>query len=176
MPLNNKTFRKFETFDLKEGDQFIPSTEDNNYNNSETENEEFLVGYRTGATNTLSGKNEFKVRMQDARGVYYNTTAYWEEHNQITKEGDVYVYSDATAIDSNGNEFVTPRIKIGTGAWLGNLQFVGQATMERLGQHIADNERHVNPGEREEWNNKINIDPDNAVEDETLQIVRHNIL
>lgn len=173
----DKTFRKFETFDLKEGDEYIPSTADNNYNNPEEWNEEFLVGYHTGAANTLSGKQEFKVRMQDARGIYYGTTAYWTEHPCVPKEGDIYIYTDATVIGADGETITTPQMKIGTGnAWLAQLRFLCQPVAERLNQHIEDNGRHLMPNEREWWNNKINIDPDNAVEDEALLFNRLNLL
>ncbi len=173
---NDKTFRKFETFDLKEGEQYIPSTADNNYNNPVEGNEEFIVGYHTGAANTLSGKQEFKTRLSDVKGIHYGTTAYWAENPCLTKEGDIYVYTDAVVTGPDGETIVTPQIKIGTGAWLSNLRFIAQPVAERLDQHISDTAAHIQPGEREEWNNKINIDPNNAVQDEALQIVRHNIL
>jgi len=170
----DKDFRKFETFDLKEGEEYIPSTSDNNYNNPETGNEDFLVGYHTGDQDTLSGKNEFKIRLQDARGIYYGTTEYWAENPRIPKEGDIYIYTDAVVTDKDGNEITMPQMKIGTGnAYLANLRFVGQAIMQKLDQHIADTGVHLQPGEREYWNSKIDIDPDNAVEDETLLITRH---
>lgn len=166
-------FRKFETFDLKEGEEFIQSVEDNNYNHDKSEAEEFLVGYRTGAKNTLTGKREFKMRLLEARGIYYNTTDYWSRHNCVPKAGDIYIYSDAIVTDKNGNIIRTPQMKIGTGnAYLTELRFVSQDVSNELKQHINDNNRHLNPGEREFWNNKINIDPDNAVADEVLLLNR----
>lgn len=170
----DKDFRKFETFDLKEGEEYIPSTSDNNYNNPETGNEDFLVGYHTGDQDTLSGKNEFKIRLQEARGIYYGTTEYWTEHPCIPKEGDIYIYTDAKAISEDGDEITVQRIKIGTGnAWLANLRFVGQHVVDKLDLHINDNTRHVTPNEREKWNLKLNIDPEHPVdEDGTLIFTR----
>lgn len=174
--MSDLKFRKFETFDLKQGDTYIPSTEQNNYNNTAGEKEDFLVGYHTGTTNTVSGKNEFKILLQDARGIYYGTTEYWSKNPCVPKQGDIYIYVDAVITGPNGEQITTPQVKVGTGnAWLDNLRFITQPTAELLQQHMADNERHVNPGEREYWNNKINIDPDNAVENETLLINRKNL-
>lgn len=100
---------------------------------------------------------------------YSNTTAYWDAHATIIpKKDDIYIYEDVQVTDKDGNTVTTPMIKIGTGReYLGNLPFVGQYTMERLESHIADNGRHVNPGERDRWNNKLNIN-DFAIDDDTI--------
>ena len=150
--------RKFESFDLKKDNEYIHSVEKNNYNDNPDETEDYLVGYRTGAKESLSQKREFKIRLEDARGVHYNTTEYWVKNNQIAKAGDIYIYSDALVTDSSGNTFVSPQIKIGTGnAWLSDLRFINQDATRQLGQHIRDNNRHINAGERESWNNKLNV-------------------
>jgi len=169
-------FRKFEDFDLKTDDGYEYSTPENNYNHDPEGNpEEFLVGYRTGVDNALFGRREFKVRMDKARGIYYNTTEYWAANPCIPKEGDIYIYTDAKVIGADGLEITTPQMKIGTGnAWLANLRFVNQHIAESLQQHIEDDNRHLNPGEREFWNNKLNVDPDYPVDEEGTLLLNRN--
>lgn len=164
MPIN-KEFRKFETFDLKEGEKYTPSTSDNNYNNPDTGTENFLVGYHTGDKNTLSGRNEFKIRLQDVRGIYYGSTAYWNDRaTYVPMKGEVFVYTDGETYENDGKTVLVPLMKIGTGEeYLGQLPFVGKPTRDLLAAHIADEERHVKPGEREKWNRKLNIDPERSV-------------
>jgi hypothetical protein len=96
---------------------------------------------------------------------FCNTTAYWEARPTIIpKKGDFYIYEDAQVTDKDGNTVTTARMKIGTGnEYLGQLKFIDQHTQERLEAHIADNDRHVNGGERERWNSKLNIDPNPGV-------------
>lgn len=43
---------------------------------------------------------------------------------------------------------------------------IGNALLQ---EHIADNNRHLRPGEREFWNNKINVD----IEEELLEFNRN---
>ena len=102
------------------------------------------------------------ILRQDQTRQHINTTAYWNAHPTIIpKKGEIYIYSDATVTGADGQPVATPRIKIGTGnEYLVQLPFAGQPTVERLEAHIADNDRHVNDGERDRWNSKLNIDPD----------------
>jgi len=106
-----------------------------------------------------------------------NTTAYWNAHPTIIpKKGEIYIYEDAQVTDANGNTVTVPMMKIGTGnEYLGQLPFVGQQTAERLEAHIADNDRHINAGERDRWNSKLNADPDPNVHysNETIFFTRN---
>ena len=172
--MSDITFRKFDSFDLKDGDEYKYSDANNNFNEKDGEKEEFLVGYRTGVDDALFSKREFKVSLLNARGIYYNTSEYWSKNNVIPKEGEIYIYADAKVVDDNGNTVTTPQMKIGTGnAWLSDLRFVNQDIADKLNQHIYDDERHIQPKEREFWNNKLNVDPDNPIAEETLLLNRN---
>ena len=94
-----------------------------------------------------------------------NTVAYWEEHATIIpKKGEIFIYEDVAITDADNNQTLVQRIKIGTGnEYLGQLPFIEQNTYENLESHIADNARHINEGEREKWNSKLNIDPNPSV-------------
>lgn len=92
-------------------------------------------------------------------GKYVNTTAYWNEHATIIpKKGDIYIYSDGSSFEEDGQTILVPLIKIGTGdEYLGLLPFVGEDESRRLSNHINDNVRHITAEERASWNNKVTV-------------------
>lgn len=105
---------------------------------------------------------------QDLYVVSENTTAGWGENIQyIPKAGEICVYTDYMTIqDDLGNDVTYPGIKIGDGnAYLIDLPFVGAETRYLLLRRIQDHENntalHIQPGEREFWNNKLNYDVTN---------------
>ena len=90
------------------------------------------------------------------------TVAFWEAHRDyIPKRGEIVVYSDRRVIDG----VPYPGIKIGDGRAFGiDLPFAGddgsRIIMDILNDHIHDNARHIVPGERENWNNKVSCSID----------------
>lgn len=73
------------------------------------------------------------------------------------------VYTDFQVIeDEQGNKTYVPSFKIGDGnAYLIDKPFIGAADSKLLQEHIEDTGVHVQPGEREFWNNKINyVEPE----------------
>lgn len=105
------------------------------------------------------------LRPDQLRQPKMNTTAYWDARaTYVPKKGEIIVYSDGETYERDGQTVTVPLMKIGTGnEYLGQLPFVGQPTRDALAAHIADNERHVNEGEREKWNSKLNIDPNPSI-------------
>ena len=65
--------------------------------------------------------------------------------------------------DEQGHMVYVPGFKIGDGnAYLIDKPFVGEADSKLLREHLEDTGLHIQPGEREFWNNKLNyIEPDN---------------
>ena len=90
------------------------------------------------------------------------TVAYWEaRRDYIPKKGEIVVYTDRRVIDG----VAYPGIKIVDGRAFGiDLPFAGddsvQIIMDILEDHIHDNARHIVPGERENWNNKVSCSID----------------
>lgn len=105
------------------------------------------------------------VTSQDLYIVSENTTAGWNENPlYLPKAGEICVYTDyMTVQDDMGNDVTYPGIKIGDGnAYLIDMPFVGAETRYLLLRRIQDHENntdlHIQPGEREFWNNKLNYD------------------
>lgn len=73
------------------------------------------------------------------------------------------VYADYQSyIDEHGDLVFVPGFKIGDGnAYLIDKPFVGEADSKLLHQHLEDTGVHIQPGEREFWNNKLNyVEPE----------------
>ena len=105
---------------------------------------------------------------EDLYIVSENTTAGWNENPQyLPKKGEICVYTDyQTAQDDMGNTLVFQGIKIGDGnSYLIDMPFVGEEDryliLRRLQQHENNTAMHLQPGEREFWNNKLNYDVTN---------------
>lgn len=114
----------------------------------------------------------------EAIGIKYGTTSYWNEQvGYIPPKREIIIYSDYAhkqkQIEVDG-ELVTvtidiPGVKIGTGnAYVQDLAFVGEYEADLLYAHLLDDDRHLRPGERERWNNKLNVDDDSEVVEDTL--------
>lgn len=117
---------------------------------------------------TMSAEDKRKL---DSMGIHYNSTHYWNcAIGYIPKAGEIIIYSDYKVISVEGQTKYVPGIKIGTGnAYVQDLAFIlGNEDAELLLEHIADNVRHITDEERAYWNNKLNVDDIQEVEEETL--------
>lgn len=118
---------------------------------------------------------------QGSAGILYGTTAYWNSHpDLIPPRGKVVVYSDyAHEEDELGNTINIPNIKIADGlAYLIDQPFVSDDLRQAFNSHIADTNTHIQVGEREFWNNKVNVDDvyeqtHAELQNETLVITRN---
>jgi len=74
------------------------------------------------------------------------------------------VYTDyQTKTDPETGEVIyIPNFKIGDGnAYLADKPFIGDDLRDALQQHLEDTGIHLQPGEREFWNNKLNyVEPE----------------
>lgn len=115
--------------------------------------------------------NDFNDRLIDqSLGIQYDTTANWNAKiGYIPKAGAVIIYSDYKTITKNGETVNIPGIKIGSGnGYVQDLAFLDEALVLQIATHIDDNLRHINPGEREFWNNKLNVDDRAEVVEDSL--------
>lgn len=87
-----------------------------------------------------------------SKNIFVDTTANWDaQRDLIAKKDCIYVYSDYQTIDGVN----IPAIKVGDGTtYLIDLPFVMGNDMT-LNDHINDTNVHIQPGEREFWNNKV---------------------
>ena len=113
-----------------------------------------------------------------------DTTANWNAaRGFVPLAGEVIVYNDYKQIQREINGVVktvdVPWIKIGDGnAFVQDLPFVMEDLNDRLMEHINDMEIHVTLGEKNFWNNKINVDDayeqiHDELVDETLVLNRN---
>ena len=88
----------------------------------------------------------------DMDNVHADTTANWNAQPQfVGKKGHLYIYTDYDTIDG----VPIPAMKIGDGsAYLIDAPFL-TANATRFNAHVADTDVHIQPGEREFWNNKV---------------------
>ena len=100
---------------------------------------------------------------QSPTNIRYDTTIGWDSQPQLVSEiSTIYVYTDKFYyIDGEGNTIYVPGIKIGDGnAYLIDKPFITDAIQQAFTEHMNDLLIHVQPGERERWNNKLNyIEP-----------------
>lgn len=106
------------------------------------------------------GGSESSVR------ILYNTVDGWNSQKQLVSQlGSVYVYTDKDKYITDTGEIIwIPGIKIGDGnAYLIDKPFITTAVEQKLIKHMEDVLTHIQPGEREKWNNKLNyIEPGNS--------------
>ena len=103
-------------------------------------------------------------------GIQYDTTANWDSKvGYIPEAGQLIIYSDYKTIEKDGNQVLIPGIKIGSGnAYVQDLAFLDEALVRQIVNHIDDNLRHINTGEREFWNRKLNVNDASEVVEGTL--------
>ena len=114
----------------------------------------------------------------------HDTTEHWNNAvGFVPLPGEIIIYDDyKTVTYEDHGETKTkriPGIKIGSGnAYVQDLGFVDDELRDRLMEHINNQEIHVTLGEKNFWNNKVNIDDADEVihgelEDETLIFTRN---
>lgn len=103
--------------------------------------------------------------LSDLYIVSENTKAGWNSNPQyLPKKGEICVYTDYTVVtDDQGRTITYPEIKIGDGnSYLIDLPLISDSAryflMNKLQEHINDTAVHIQPGERQFWNNKLNYD------------------
>ena len=110
-------------------------------------------------------------RKLESVGVHYNSTEYWNSQwDYIPPAGAIIVYYDYKRYeDQYGVVHYVPGIKVGSGnAYLIDLSFLGKKEELDLLKHIADQEAHTTIEEKKFWSNKLNVDDEHEVVDETL--------
>lgn len=123
-------------------------------------------------SNTL---NDFDQRLIDqSLGIQYDTTANWNSKiGYIPKAGALIVYSDYKTIEKDGNTVLIPGLKIGSGnAYVQDLAFLDEAVVQQIVNHIDDNIRHISAAERAFWNNKLNVNDNAEVINDSLTFNR----
>jgi hypothetical protein len=98
------------------------------------------------------------------------TTEYWNNRTgYVPPAGTIIVYNDYKSKEVDGETIYTPGIKIGSGnGYVQDLAFVDGDVSDALVSHINDTLVHIQSGEREFWNRKLNVDDNMEVVDETL--------
>ena len=104
-----------------------------------------------------------------------DTTEHWNNAaGFVPLQGEVIIYTDYMQQEKEvGGILQTvniPGIKIGDGnAYVQDLPFVGGDIRNMLLEHIHNADMHIALGERDFWNNKINVDDAyEAVHDELV--------
>ena len=103
-------------------------------------------------------------------GIYYGTTEYWNSRiGYIPEEGTIIIYSDYAQRTIDGVTVNVPGIKVGSGnAYVQDLVFAGDADYSRFMNHITNNAIHITNAERAKWSDKLNVQDDYEVVDDTL--------
>ena len=97
-----------------------------------------------------------------------DTTLNWNRaRGFVPMEGEVIIYTDYESktytVEEYGEQVTKtvfiPNIKIGDGnAYVQDLPFVDKVLRDTLMEHINNMDLHVTLGEKNFWNNKINVD------------------
>lgn len=96
--------------------------------------------------------------------IYYDTTENWNSQSElISEKGSIYIYLDANQLHEN----FEPRLKIGNGSYLIDINFIDQDYYD----HIRNKIIHIKQEEREYWNDKIGVKI-NELDNEQLVIYK----
>lgn len=99
--------------------------------------------------------------------IIYKTTEEWGQlPDLVGAKNTIYVYLDKYSyVDEHGETIYVPGVKLGDGtSKLQDIPFLLDASMKWLFDHIHDRTVHIQPGEREFWNNKLNyVEPENEL-------------
>lgn len=134
----------------------------------------------------LHGLDYFYHQLQfDSSKIKYNTTAYWNSHSDlIPPQGTIVVYSDArgqVGVNHLGEPIYEPDMKICDGrAYLIDQPFINEDLRKIVMAHL-ESLSHLQEGEREFWNHKIDVDDGyeqvhDELQNETLVLTRDNLL
>ena len=92
---------------------------------------------------------EEALRRLTVQNILIDTTANWKEKaSTISKKGTIYIYSDYDKTEDNKD---IAGIKIGNGAYLGDVQFVDIKYNECIANKII----YITQEERVKWNSKV---------------------
>lgn len=99
-----------------------------------------------------------------------DTTANWNAAiGFIPMQGEIIIYTDYQTKVIDGESVNIPGIKVGSGnAYVQDLAFVGELEREIILEHTHDEGIHVTSAEKLIWSNKLNVDDDNEVVNESL--------
>lgn len=105
----------------------------------------------------------------EAAAVHYGTTEYWNTQSTLIGEkSHIYIYTDYSTVESDGNIITVPNIKIGDGAaYLIDNPFITTSIEDLMQLHINDNIKHITAEERSVWNGKVRCYL-NASDNETI--------
>lgn len=147
-----------------------------------------LVNYytKTEIDNKLAGKQDTLISGETIKtvngqsilgsgditftNILYGTTEYWNNQVGFVPEArTIIVYTDYATKEVDGQIVNVPGIKIGGGnGYVQDLAFVGDDLANTLITHINNMNLHVSTQDRENWNNKLNVNDSQEVVDETL--------
>ena len=131
--------------------------------------------YQGQATNTQAALQELYKKIDSTKEsvVISKTKAEWDAQPTLrTQLNTIYVYTDAFTYNDGTEDIVVAGIKIGDGnAYLIDKPFITDYLANVLMEHMQDNERHLNEGERDKWNNKITCSDE--ISNETLVLTRN---
>lgn len=118
-----------------------------------------LLNVSQSMTGTLNASG----RISDTP-IHYGSTDEWNSNPElIGQKGHIYVYSDYSKTEIDGETVSVPNIKIGDGkAYLIDSPFVTASVEDVIDTHIADTSVHISDGDRQAWGDKIRcyIDPE----------------
>ena len=84
--------------------------------------------------------------------------------SKISQKNVLYIYSDYKTIQKDGQQILLPGIKIGDGkSYLIDIPFLNDTNNEieqMVLDHINNDVIHIQSGERDFWNNKLNYSLD----------------
>lgn len=108
--------------------------------------------------------------LPDMTGIKCETTEYWNNAiGYIPGPGEIIIYSDYQTKEVDGQTINIPGIKIGSGnGYVQDLAFLNQDLADALYDHITNTTMHVTQAEKDYWNNKLNVDDNYEVVDESL--------
>jgi len=101
------------------------------------------------------------------------TTYYWNRKaGYIPKSGAIIVYTDYKTKVVDGQTIYIPGIKIGSGnGYVQDLAFIDEGVSNALLEHMADTTAHVTATEKAFWNNKINVDDNEEIDEDTETLI-----
>lgn len=110
----------------------------------------------------------YKAKLE-ALGIHSGTTAYWDSVSYTPAAGELVIYTDYQSKEVDGQTVYIPGIKVGSGnGYVQDLAFISEAQSSALMAHINDTAVHTSASEKLFWNDKLNVDDDNEVVNETL--------
>lgn len=106
-----------------------------------------------------------------ANNIHTDTTEHWNaQRDLVAKKNHIYVYTDYEVVEGIN----VSAMKVGDGtSYLIDMPFI-DGNHTKLNAHIDDTDMHINPGEREFWNNKVTAFVSQG-DVETLVLTKDNV-